>query len=212
MGLFREQASRLLREKWANPSLLAEELYAMFTSDEPVTIDSPLTVTAPEGSQSPPLTLRNFGDDPAMMQFQHQQLPPFFFPDLPPLPDPGSGGGVGDFIFTNYYGDGSGETFVNPPPGRDPSPGTGTVIGVSSGGGGGGFPGVVVSGGPGASYQVNVYLDGLAKPPTLKAVTQLSIDSAETIPAGTWAVIGSQTVGSGTNYFMQVPVWLEDLT
>jgi hypothetical protein len=66
-------------------------------------------------------------------------------------------------------------------------------------GGGGGFYGEVVSG-SGSTYTVDV--EGVGN----VTVTQLQIDGDETIPAGTMALV----VQVGENYFMQVPVWLED--
>lgn len=76
------------------------------------------------------------------------------------------------------------------------------------GGGGGGVPGVVVSGGPGSGpYVVTIYPTGLSGGTQNVNVTQLSIDSGETIPAGTWTVVTQV----GSNYYMQVPVWGADL-
>lgn len=205
MGFFRDQASRLLREKWANPSMLAEELYAMFTGDEPINIDSPVTITAGPNSTVPPLTVRNYGDDPAMIQLQRQQFPPIDFPAFPPIPSEG----VGDVTYVNQYGDGTSERFDDPPPQPKPAkpvPGTGTPV-VNPGGGGGSFPAVVTTGGPGNSYQCDVYLDGLANSPTSLPVRQLQIAGDATIPAGTFAVVSVVGTGAAKMYFMQVPVW-----
>lgn len=71
--------------------------------------------------------------------------------------------------------------------------------------GGGGMPGQVVSGGPGSSYLVNVYSNGLAGGFITVSVTQLQIHEDATIPAGTWAIV----VQAGGSYYMQVPIWLE---
>lgn len=49
MGIFKDQAIRLLRWPWPTPRQLAQELFAIFDSDDPITIDSPLTIERPEG-------------------------------------------------------------------------------------------------------------------------------------------------------------------
>lgn len=191
MGLFRDQASRLLRERWPDANLLAEELYAMFTSDVPVSIDSPVIITSTNGA--PPLTLRNFGTGDGAIQIIKQGPPQVVLPEIPPL----DFSGVGEENVTNVYDDGETETFG----GEEGARGTGTN--PNSGGGGGGFPGKVLSG-SGSSYQVAVYESGLSSEPTTRTVTQLSIAEGEVVPADTWALVGQ----SGEAYFMQVPVWL----
>ncbi len=65
------------------------------------------------------------------------------------------------------------------------------------------FPGVIVSG-TGATYQANIYLNGLSGAATTVTVTQLQISSSETIPVGTSCLV----VKSGSNYYAQIPVWL----
>jgi hypothetical protein len=62
----------------------------------------------------------------------------------------------------------------------------------------------VVSG-SGDTYQVTVYPNGLSGATETVEVTQLQIDAAETIPAGTWAMVTQLADGA---YTMQVPVWL----
>jgi hypothetical protein len=72
-------------------------------------------------------------------------------------------------------------------------------------GAGGGIPGRIVSGGPGDTYTVSLYENGLAGGVTATVpVKQLQIDPAETIPVGTWTLVSK--IGSG--YVMQVPVWV----
>lgn len=78
--------------------------------------------------------------------------------------------------------------------------------------GGGGVPGKVLSGGPGDTYQVEIYPGGLSvlnqdgsiQGATVVTAKQLQIDSGETIPAGTFALITK----AGGVYYMQVPVWV----
>jgi len=77
---------------------------------------------------------------------------------------------------------------------RDKDTGAETTIAGASVAGG--LRGTVVSG-SGSSYVVNTSSGN-------KNVTQLQIDSGETIPAGTSVVLFRDASG----YFMQVPVWL----
>lgn len=211
MGFMRDQASRLIREKWANPNLLAEELYAMFTSDDPVNIDSPVTITSPTTSNDAPLTLRNFGNTDNIIDIV-QSNPPINFPPLPPLPDipplPPLEFPPGTITFTTIYVDGSGQTSTTDR-GADPTPtppkrGDGKPI---SSAGGGGFPCKVISGGPGAIYQCDIYPDGLGAAPTRVSVTQLQIDPTATIPPNNWTI----AVKAGDFYYMQIPVWFSGI-
>lgn len=200
MGFLRDQASRLIRTKWAgNTDLLAEEIYAIFTGDVPIVFDSPVTIV--NNTNDPPLTIRDFGDSDQSIRITKQRQPPPDLPEIPPL----DFDGVGGITITNIYPDGGTETWGgdagNPP---DTRPGTGDQ---DQSGGGGGFPGKVVSG-TGSTYLVDVYEAGLSAAPTQRTVTQLSIASGETIPADTWAIVGKV----GSDYFLQVPVWLQDLS
>jgi hypothetical protein len=66
-------------------------------------------------------------------------------------------------------------------------------------------PGKVLSGGPGATYQVQLYPNGPSGGAgDTVTCTQLQIDPNETIPAGTWAIVAK----SNNAYYMQVPVWM----
>ncbi len=211
MGLFTNQISRLMRNRWPNAQLLAEELFAILSSDEPIVIDSPVQITASDGA--PPLTLRNFGTSDTMIQTV-RGTPDFpEFPELPALDIPDFTSDPGLLEITNYYGDGTSETFDTDrgDPEFDPDNLT-RGQGQSRGGGGGGFPGTVVSGGPGTGpYRVNVFLDGPAGEPTELDVTQLDIEDDETIAPGTWTIVNSAVFEGETSYYMQVPVWGEDL-
>lgn len=53
MSLFGDQASRLMRDKWESTQELAEELYAMFTSQVPLVSDVPITITPQADGVSP---------------------------------------------------------------------------------------------------------------------------------------------------------------
>src|SRR5690349_18107879 len=100
MGFLRDQASRLIRTKWGgNVDRAMEELYAIFTGDEDIVFDSPVTIV--NSTDSPPLTIRDFGDGDSAISITKQPLPPVQDPDLPPL-DLGDVGGV---TFSNIYPD-----------------------------------------------------------------------------------------------------------
>lgn len=77
---------------------------------------------------------------------------------------------------------------------------------AGSGSESGGVPVLIKSKQSGSVYLVDVYGNGSAEDPTEEGVEceQLQIDTAETIPASTWA-IATKINGS---YYMQVPVWL----
>lgn len=62
-----------------------------------------------------------------------------------------------------------------------------------------------ITGGTGDTYTADVYINGRSKAPVTKTVKQLEIDDAETIPAGTWALVARQKDGE---YLIQVAVWL----
>ena len=206
MGLYRDQAIRLLREDWGSINEAMEELYAIFTSDVPVQIDSPVTITAGPNSNSPPLTLRNFGNSEQIINIERSALQPNF-PNFPGF-DPAD---IGDYIFTVIWPDGTAEGF----PGREPNEPQPPQRGrgeqpTQGGGGGGGLPGQVTSG-SGSTYQVTVYRQGLAGPGESVSVRQLSIASDESIDAGTWVIVVQTTADDGTvSYYMQHPVWGPD--
>jgi hypothetical protein len=195
MGIFKKQSIRLRREKWQNADELAEEIYGILNSDEPIEITSPVTINNTTGA--PGLTINQHGDTDQGMVINRFPEPPTQFPDIPPFDFPD---GVGTQIVIVINGDGTISTGSGPP---------GTTINTTTieTGGGGGFPGVVVSG-SGDTYEVDVYESGLNESPTRRTVTQLQIAEDAEIPAGTWAMIGS----AGESMFMQVPVWLEDLS
>jgi len=97
--------------------------------------------------------------------------------------------------------------------------------GQGSGGGASVFPAEVM-GGSGETYTCNVYENGLQNDPVSVPVRQLQIAGAETIPAGTWALVAKQSYPDPsapipdpddppaeappdlTQYTMQVAVWL----
>lgn len=196
MGIFKNQIPRLRRQKWKDVQLFADEMIALLSSDAPIEIDSPVVIS--NTTDQAPLTINNHSNSDDDITINRYPEPPIDLPEIPPFDFPED---VGDVIVIHINEDGieSEEAPADDPTDVSPRP--------SRSSGGGGFPGVVVSGGPGASYQVDVYESGLSQAPTRRTVTQLSIASDETIAAGTWTLVG--TVNS--EYFMQVPVWGEDL-
>lgn len=195
MGILTDQAIRLLKTRWRDPNQLAEELYAILTSDAPVNISGPVTITNSSGE--PDLTIDHQGAGDYSVVIRKATRPDINFPDLPFLPiDPGD---------TNWSGWPVDDP-TNPVEDPDWAPDAPPAPQPRQQGGGGGFPCRVVSG-SGNTYSCAVYEDGLAAAPSTRSVRQLQISAAATIPAGTWAVAGK----AGGAYFMQVPVWLEDL-
>ena len=172
--MFGTQALRLLRESWPSVDMLAQELYAIFQDTNP-TSSGPLTINnnTPAG---PGMTINNSGGSGSSINLGRNGTPSVNFglgPD-------------GGLIITA-------PSVSSQTPGGQPAP-----IG-----GGGGVPGQVLSGGPGANYQVKIYPTGLAGPTKTVSAVQLQIDPGETIPAGTWALVAQ----AGGNYYMEVPVW-----
>jgi hypothetical protein len=60
--MFDDQAMRLLREKWPNADLLAEELFAILTAERPTLTNGPIVIN--NESDQTPLIIRNLGDAP----------------------------------------------------------------------------------------------------------------------------------------------------
>lgn len=82
--MFGSQVMRLLREKWKTPTELAQELFAVFQDGVPLTHSGGLTLRQKNGSSEAPLTIKTFGDVPAI-QFVNR----------------GTGADVGDFTLDN---------------------------------------------------------------------------------------------------------------
>jgi len=64
--MFGAQVMRLLREKWKSPMALAQELYAILQDDIPLTHSGPMTLAQKTEDSASPLTIRSFGDTPAI--------------------------------------------------------------------------------------------------------------------------------------------------
>lgn len=187
MGFLKRQSIRLMRESWHDANELAEEMRAIFNSEEPVVFDTPVVIN--NNTSEPGITINNGGDGPTI-QVNNNPGPPIQFPEYPPIDIPDFPNIPPTIIYNN---DGT----VTDDDGNPIDKGGG------GGGGGGGFPGQVL-GGSGTSYTVAVYEAGLSFAPTTRIVRQLFISDDDAVPAGTWVHVGL----AGTSYFMQVPIWL----
>lgn len=188
MGFLKDQAARLQRETWASPTELAEELYAMFTSEKPVVFDSPVVINNPTGGPGITINQGDAGDTSIEIinnPYWHQG-------DTTTT--------ITNQFITIIYGDGTIEGYPDPPPApEDPQPGDGEPVG----GGGGGFPCEVVSG-SGFLYTCNVYTSGLGTTPIQTQVRFLGMSSQAQLPAGTQSVANLV----GASYFSYVACWI----
>lgn len=225
MSFFGTEAIRLLRERWGtNVQALAEELYAILQKSIPWSTSAPGTINNP--GSGPGLTINQTGAGPALVINPSPTVPPSF-PGLPPVPasdftPTGTSGLPGSDLppITVGYGPdggivlgGTSLSFQAPPVNGVP----GTVYNIAGQNpnnnpqpqqGGGGMPGQVVSG-SGTTYQCKVWPQGTALPSLTVSVKQLQIADGESVPANTWVIVAKTTNGS---YYMQAPVWQNDLT
>lgn len=181
--MWADRRHRLLREEWTDPNALSQEIYAMLTDDEtPVPMGEAITFQMNEATQQAPIQINNYTEGAPIFNIA------------------GNGGSSFNLVIT---GGNLALEEVFPPGLGGASSAGGGGSGSSAPTSAGGWAGQVVSG-SGASYQVAVYFGGASATPRTVAVRQLSIDPAETIPAGTWAHV----FRSGSEYVMQVPVFL----
>lgn len=194
------QVARLLNH-WPSADMLAEELFATFNKKIPMQIGGPVTITNEGDGPMLILNGRSRGNqsnsDGEFAPTQNAPEPPDEDPEedeeeeftlVPPadIQVEREDGTTTDYRFTD-----SGLQPVDQTTGQAQAAG-------------GGVPGKILSG-SGSSYTVELYANGPSKASTKEVtVTQLQIDSGETIPAGTWTFVSQ--IGDG--HFMQVPVWL----
>lgn len=114
MSIFKDQSSRLLRTVWRSPQILAEELYAMFQSEEPVEFSQKATFKLSSGQSfkiekseqtaeelpvnSPPLYPGPQGSITSGDSYTIVNLPGFTpsqYPPGLPIPEPPDDGSVG---------------------------------------------------------------------------------------------------------------------
>jgi hypothetical protein len=116
MGIFRDQVSRLQRTRWgSNTQGLADELTAMFLTDDPITIDSGLNVASNNGA--PPFNVTtNITENNTTVPPITVTIGGLTVPDIPlppgtePLATPSSGG-AGNAFAGQVLG-GSGTTYA----------------------------------------------------------------------------------------------------
>jgi len=156
---------------------LAEELYTMVTSGDPVNIPAGSTIGTPAPGQ-PYLTLPGYTQGDSIFNLTRNGQP------------------VGNITV-------EGNTLQFVPPGgqagQQQQRGQ-QGAGLSS------FPGVVQSGGPGnGPYTVTIFPGGVTTTQGQNvSVTQLQIDAAASVPAGASVVVFQGADGA---FFMQFPVW-----
>lgn len=170
----RSQLTRLFREEWWTPVRLAQEIYTLFSNDEPIDMDSALNIHY--DGEDAALTIDMGDSDGTPIRIE-----------------------TGDFTVNMDLDDDGNVNFTRP------SATPGGAATSANPPGGGGTPGKILSGGPGATYSVALYANGISAASTgTVTATQMQIEATETIPADTWTPVFQ--VGSA--YFIQVPVWL----
>ena len=192
MGIFSDQRDRLMRTTWEGPhgaNELALEIFSIFGVGT-VVIDGPLHLTAnPDEptNTTPPLTIDiPTGGSSTPIATKTNGV-------TTPLSTGGGGGAQPTYIVANF------------PPASDADKAALASFSLA---------GVVVSG-SGSVYIMTVYPYGPGNTGYNVTVNQLQISNAETIPAGTWALVVGYPMKSGntitTSYYMQVGVWLSDV-
>jgi hypothetical protein len=75
MAIFGNESLRLLREKWPDANMLAEELYAIFRAldSQPSTQNTPAAITSNQQGVAP-LTLTPYPNDTLLLQFGPQGI------------------------------------------------------------------------------------------------------------------------------------------
>lgn len=182
--MFGKEAPRLLRKLWPNAQQLAEELYAMFQDDIPLSQNAPVTFSA--NGKLPPLRLQQYGDGPLLSLDGPGGTP---LGSLWPYDNPLPGGST---LIWKKADDKPGAPEPAPPPGTKSTVLAGTV------------PGIVFSGSDG-DYLVDIFKNGLAHASERVAVRQVQFAGGTTIPPGSGCMVSQ--AGDGL-FYMQVGVWL----
>jgi len=73
ISMFGTEVIRLLREKWPNSTLLAEELFAILSPNIPLTHNAPLTINNP--TAGPGLIINNAGGGDTTIRFDNNGTP-----------------------------------------------------------------------------------------------------------------------------------------
>jgi len=206
--VYKEQSIRLLRTSWKSPDTLAEELYAIFQQETPITMDGPITIRTKPGQPGiifeqpeedfgvidpiqnrPPLGNPSFGPEAEQEMELFEPMPV----DIPEL-----------------------QTDVNPPtqPGEDEEEEedkeeTRSVI-VRT------YVGSVVEG-KGKLWEMNVWNNGLDKPPNTYKVNVYGVADDVDAPEGAYYLVtlylvriyrGEELVKETATFACVPPVWL----
>lgn len=175
--MFQEQSMRLRRRRWDDPQMLADELFAMFQAQVPLTHQGPLILERPEGSDFVPLTFRGFSSGETIFNITPASGTPISI-------QVGETGTVGTESATPASASTvttSASVFAGSVLAR-----AGTLLGR-------------------AAYSVSVYEQGLSRAATTRTVIQLQQATGSTdLAAGTAVLV---VRGADGVYFMQAPVW-----
>ena len=215
MSFFTNEAYRLLRESWPNPTMLAEELYAIFDSDS-ADSDGQQNISQ-QNPLSPAMTFTVPGN-------QDSQVIAFQNPDGDLLGTIGIQDG--DLALTNSNGQpittsgGEGETNALNTPQTQVS----TLLGIIQSGSGGSYsvltflPGsaVVINPATGFSFPSPPIGEGIKAGTQVVTATLLvaNPDPNSQIPEGTWVTVyGIPASYSGNlagpmNYYILPPMWM----
>lgn len=193
--MFGTQAMRLLRTKWKTPTLLAQELFAMFQSDIPLEHSGGLKLDAKNDAPALELSRGDFGDGPVL--------------------DFNGGSGAGGISFSIANGGlvitGPSITLVESGTGAPPAT-TPTPQEQQQQAQGSTFPGQVLSG-SGQSYVVRIFTQGEGGPASQVTAQAPGMADDATISEGFWVAVSATTDAQGTitGYFFFPPVWGGDL-
>ncbi len=191
--MFKVQARRLLRTVWHTPQKLAQELFAILSSDGPLEHKGTITLR-PDGDQ-PIIRIPIPGDVPAGNVIEIVRETPTGYDPDPVGTYPFTGGGGGSPVPDPTDSGGTAGTETDP-----------TAMPFAT-------VGVVVSG-SGASYTCNVWLtapgaSGANGYWAQVPVTVLGIDAAADIPDGTYIpVYGYYTSSTAVSCYSVVPLAL----
>lgn len=178
MGWYSQQAMRLLRQKWKNPTQLAEELYAILSSEDlPMETTGPVTIDK-GATDEPGLTMRGFSSGDFVIKIEKNKDDPEPF-----LYRLGDDGVIGPMVPETPPQNPQGVADQKQKGQTDP----GQFLSIGE-----------VTGGSGSTYQVAL-ADGKAIEATVR---QIAAD--EVIPTGTTVY----AVKVGQTWYIQPAVWL----
>jgi len=206
--VYKEQSIRLLRTSWKSPDTLAEELYAIFQQETPITMDGPITIRTKPGQ--PGIIFEQPEEDFGVID-PIQNRPPLKDPSFEPEEEeePETTEPMSDDIPEL-------QTDVNPPT----QPGEGEeekedkeerrVVIVRT------YVGSVVEG-KGKLWEMNVWNDGLDRPPNTYKVNVYGVADDVDAPEGVYYLVtlylvriyrGEKLIKETATFACVPPVWL----